>query len=82
MKNRVPDYLKGATNVYRTKQYIVKQILGIQYSQKENNVVFSRDTYYRRTPERDREYEILFCLRRNIDGKRLPSTMYARIYII
>ena len=82
MKNRVPDYLKGATNVYRTKQYIVKQILGIQYSQKENNVVFSRDTYYRRTPERDREYEILFCLRRNVDGKRLPSTMYARIYII
>ncbi len=82
MKNRVPDYLKGATNVYRTKQYIVKQILGIQYSQKENNVVFSRDTYYRRTPERDKEYEILFCLRRNIDGKRLPSTMYARIYII
>ena len=82
MKNRVPDYLKGATNVYRTKQYIVKQILGIQYSQKENNVVFSRDTYYRRTPERDREYEILFCLRRNVDGKRLPSTMYAKIYII
>lgn len=81
MKNRVPDYLKGATNVYRTKQYIVKQILGIQYSQKENNVVFSRDTYYRRTPERDKEYEILFCLRRNIDGKRLPSTMYARIYV-
>ena len=82
MKNRVPDYLKGATNVYRTKQYIVKQIIGIQYSQEENNVVFSRDTYYSRTPERDREYEILFCLRRNIDGKRLPSTMYARIYII
>ena len=82
MKNRVPDYLKGATNVYRTKQYIVKQILGIQYSREENNVVFSRDTYYRRTPERDKEYEILFCLRRNIDGKRLPSTMYARIYII
>ena len=81
MKNRVPDYLKGATNVYRTKQYIVKQILGIQYSQEENNVVFSRDTYYRRTPERDREYEILFCLRRNVDGKRLPSTMYARIYV-
>ena len=82
MKNRVPDYLKGATNVYRTKQYIVKQILGIQYSQEENNVVFSRDTYYRRTPERDKEYEILFCLRRNVNGKRLPSTMYARIYII
>ncbi len=80
MKNRVPDYLKGATNVYRTKQHIVKQILGIQYSQKENNVVFSRDTYYRRTPERDKEYEIMFCLRRNIDGKRLPSTMYAREY--
>ena len=82
MKNRIPEFAENATNVYRTKKYIVKQILGIQYGCEENNVVYSRDTFYKRTPERDKEYEILFCLRRNVDGKRLPSTMYARIYVI
>lgn len=81
MKNRVPEFTENATNVYRTKEYIVKQIIGIQYGCEENNVVYSRDTFYRRTPERDKEYEILFCRRRNVDGKRLPSTMYARIYV-
>ena len=35
----------------------------------------------KRTPKRDKEYEIFFCHRRHIDGKRLPSTMYARTYI-
>lgn len=80
MKNKVPEFTENATNVYRTQEYIVKQIIGIQYGCEENNVVYSRDTYYKRTPERDKEYEILFCPRRNIDGKRLPSTMYARTY--
>ena len=80
MKNKIPEFTENATNVYRTKEYIVKQIIGIQYGCEENNVVFSRDTYYKRTPERDKEYKILFCRRRDVDGKRLPSTMYARTY--
>lgn len=80
MKNRVPEWITDATNVYRTKKYIVKQVMGIRYDCRENNVVFSHDTFYRRTPTRDREYEILFCRRRHINGKRLPSTMYARTY--
>ena len=80
MSDKIPDFIKDATNVYRTKGYIVCQVRGIQYDCKENNVVFSHDTYYRRTPERDQQYEIFFCHRRHIDGKRLPSTMYARTY--
>lgn len=80
MKSKVPEFIENATNVYRTKNYIVKQIIGIQYGCEENNVVYSRDTYYKRTPERDKEYEILFYRRRDIDGKRLPSAMYARTY--
>ena len=80
MKNKVPEFIENATTLYRTKKYIVKQIIGIQYGCEENNVVYSRDTYYKRTPERDKEYEILFFRRRNIDGRRLPSTMYAREY--
>lgn len=77
----IPDFIKGATNVYRTREFIVRQVLGIQYDCKQGNVVFSRDTFYRRTPERDKEYEILLCMRMRIDGKRLPSMMYARTYI-
>lgn len=77
----IPDFIKGATNVYRTREFIVRQVLGIQYDCEQGNVVFSRDTFYRRTPERDKEYEILFCRRKRIDGKRLPSMMYARTYI-
>lgn len=73
--------MENADNVYRTKDFIVKQVIGIQYGIEENNVVFSHDTFYRRTPKRDKEYEILFCRRCNLDGKRLPSTMYARTYI-
>ena len=46
MKDKIPDFIKDATNVYRTKGYIVKQVIGIQYDCKENNVVFSHDTFY------------------------------------
>ena len=45
MKDKIPDFIKDATNVYRTKGYIVKQVIGIQYDCKENNVVFSHDTF-------------------------------------
>ena len=31
MKDNIPDFIKDATNVYRTKGYIVKQVIGIQY---------------------------------------------------
>ena len=48
MKDNIPDFIKDATNVYRTKGYIVKQVIGIQYDCKENNVVFSHDTFYKR----------------------------------
>lgn len=79
--SKIPDFLDGATNVYRTKEYIVKQVIVIHYDATENNGVVSRDTYYRRTEKRDAEYEITFCMRKHIDGKRLPTTMYARTYI-
>ena len=51
------DFLYEANNVYRTKNYIVKQIIGVRCSEHENNVIFSFDTYYRRTAERDKIYE-------------------------
>ncbi len=31
MSDKIPDFIKDATNVYRTKGYIVCQVIGIQY---------------------------------------------------
>ena len=81
MERFIPHYLQDADNVYRTKHFIVKQVLGIHESEEENNQVISVDTYYRRTLKRDLEYHMAFQNKDNIDGKRLPSTMYNRTYI-
>ena len=52
MKQRA-EFLKEASNVYRTPHYIVRQRLGLLYNDEESNQLISRDTYYERTPERD-----------------------------
>ena len=80
MKN-IPAFVKDATNVYRTKEFIVKQVIDIQYDSQEAGNVLSHDTYYKRTPLRDRQYEYLFSERRILNGKRLPSTAYTRRYV-
>lgn len=75
------NFAKGATNVYRTENYIVKQVFGIQLDNKFGNVTMSYDTYYLRTPELDAIYEFMFSGRKKIDGKRLHTSMYVRTYI-
>lgn len=79
--NYVPDFMVEAMNVYRTRDFIVKQVIGIKYSDVENIAVISNDTFYRRTKKSDREYERVFWERKYINGKRIPSTMYARTYV-
>ena len=78
---RVSDFLYDANNVYRTRDYIVKQVIGVRTSDEEDNIIMSFDTYYRRTKKRDKIYEHVFAGKKHIDGKRLPSTMYSRKYI-
>lgn len=78
---RTNDFLYDANNVYRTKNYIVKQVIGVRTSDEEDNIIMSFDTYYRRTKKRDKIYERAFANKKHIDGKRLPSTMYSRKYI-
>lgn len=68
-------------NVYRTRNYIVKQELYLIVNVEQNNAVLSVDTYYRRTLLRDSKYHLLHKERKHIDGKRLPSNMYIRTYI-
>ena len=81
MINKDRDFLYNANNIFRTENYIVKQVIGVRLSDELNNVVFSFDTYYHRTKKRDKIYEKAFAARKNIDGRRLPTTMYARTYI-
>jgi hypothetical protein len=73
--------LYGATNIYRTKNYIVKQCMGIEYHNELENTLCSQDTYYKRTKARDKEYEKIFADKQNVNGKRIHSSMYSRTYI-
>lgn len=72
---------KLTDNVYRTRDYIVKQELYLIVGVEQNNVILSVDTYIRRTIVRDCRYFWAFKDRKHIDGKRLPSNSYVRTYI-
>lgn len=73
--------VENSTNVYRTNKYIVCQKLTIEIHSILQNFILSQDTYYKRTRQRDKEYEKEFGTRLDIDGKRLKSTSYTRKYI-
>ncbi len=75
------NFMDDATNVYRTKHYIVKQCITIQKDSVLGNSVISHDTYYKRTMFRDKKYEYAFRNKIFVDGKRMPSTAYTRKYI-
>ena len=81
LEKLAPDFLIDADNVYRTKNYIVKQSIKIVSHDIEENGVVSHDTYYRRTTARDLAYNMAFMDKVKINGKRLPSTQYTRRYI-
>lgn len=77
----MPDFLKDAVNVYRTKHYIVKQDLYLDRNSDGDELLYSNDTFYLRNKSVDKLYEMIFKGRKNIDGKRLPSTSYSRRYV-
>lgn len=76
-----PDFMENADNVYRTRDYIVRQIIGVNFDAEMDNNIFSQDTFFVRTPARDRQYEAIFVKRFNIDGRRLPCNMSSRRYV-
>ena len=81
MDRFVPDFLYDADNVYRTKNYIVKQTIKLQRSESGNNLLISFDTYYLRNPKRDLAYNIFNARKENRDGRRIPTMLYTRKYI-
>ena len=64
--------------------YIVQSILSLskRFSFKkvkgEDNLLISYDTYYRRTTKRYLAYNMAFINKSNSEGRRLPSSTYAR----
>lgn len=86
MKNKLNlgkvDFLNNATNLYRTKDFIVRQSLSITESNVVMPMILSEDTYFKRTKERDEQYEFLLISRKDlIDGKRIKASAYIRFYV-
>lgn len=78
---KMPDFLSGATNVYRTDEYIVKQQILYNTDETLGTYLFSCDTYYRITAKRIGEYEEAFADRINMDGTRIHAMVYVRKYV-
>lgn len=77
----LPDFLVRATNVYRTDYYIVRQQILYKNDPIFGGYMCSKDTFFYRTPERDRQYVKAFPKRADADGKRISTLMYVRKYI-
>ena len=75
------DFMEKATNVYRTKHFIVKQILNYEEHEKLDNIIISQDSFYKRTKIRDKQYNKIFAEKVNIDGKRIKTASSTRNYI-
>lgn len=56
----LPDFLENADNVYRTKYYIVAQILTLDNENIDCTRIISDDIFYKRTKKRDKQFDILF----------------------
>lgn len=75
------DFYENATNVYRTKHYIVRQIMTYENHSRLDNIVISQDTFYKRTKLRDKQYEKLFADKVNLNGRRMKTASYSREYV-
>ena len=76
----IPDFIRGASNIYRTREFIVKQVISLAHHGLESAKLISTDTYYLRTPARDACYEGIFGENKEPDGKRIPTMAYFRSY--
>ena len=79
--NNLLKEIEQAHNIYRTKHFIVAQILSVEHSKTQVSNTLSTDRYFRRTKQRDRDFEKYLLTLPSDKVKRLPSTMYTRTYI-
>ena len=76
----IPDFISGASNIYRTREFIVKQVISLAHHGLDSAKLISTDTYYLRTPARDACYKGIFGENKDPDGKRIPTMAYFRSY--
>ena len=76
----IPDFIRGESNIYRTREFIVKQVISLAHHGLDSAKLISTDTYYLRTPGRDACYESIFGENKDPDGKRIPTMAYFRSY--
>lgn len=79
--NNLIEILKEAMNVYRTKNYIVKQNFFIEYDQSGESRIHSDDIYILRNKKLDKAFYNMFSSREYLDGKRVHTATYIRRYI-
>ena len=77
----IPDFIENADNLYRTKHYIIKQVLTLDNESLEGTHIISADTFYKRTKKRDKQFDVLFSDTNHKNGKRLHCTMCSRKYV-
>ena len=73
MTNELFEMYCKKCNVYRTKQYIIAQRIGIVQNEKFGNFTLSAGYHFRRTPERDAMYDERFAGRAYTEGWRLRA---------
>ena len=74
------DFMRGATNVYRTNNYIIRQQLSIEVID-SITVIYSKDTFFARTKVRDAQYEFVNSFAKCVNGKRVHASMTTRTYV-
>lgn len=71
-----------ADNVYRTKEHIVVQKITYVPNGSETGPIFlSNDIFFSRNELADAYYEKVFRDRTHINGKRIKTAMYTRVYL-
>ena len=73
---------KYIDNMYRTENYIVFQRINFcSHAGNVFNALVSSDVFYRRTKERDRDYELIMRNFTNMEGKRIVTALSTRKYV-
>jgi hypothetical protein len=71
-----------ADNVYRTKEHIVVQKLTyVPNSNGTGPILVSNDIFFSRNELADAYYEKIFYRRTHINGRRIKTAMYTRVYL-
>jgi len=78
---KIVDFMTDADNVYSTLDYIVAQHFMFSLTTKGSSQLVSIDRFYKKTPERIKQYSSLFGKSPIVSGGRIHSELYTRKYI-